>query len=153
MKQEPKSKMQKATLKFHGIDLITDERKVIGIIAQEDYSKDFFASYEPIRVEDFKLCLKNCRKEEKKGKELVLSHLDLISSFTRVVRRSASVLGKKFQSPRVCSKRKAQSISLQSGRNGEKLQWMCIYHSTVYLLKRISLTLCPCKNPVGTLRI
>jgi hypothetical protein len=50
---------------------------VVGIIAQEDCNKEFFASYEPIGVEDFKLCLKSCSKEEKKGKELALSHPDL----------------------------------------------------------------------------
>jgi DNA-binding PadR family transcriptional regulator len=74
---ETGTKMQKAILKFHGMDLITDERKVIGVIAQEDCNKEFFVSYKPIRVEDFKLCLKDCRKDEKKGKELVLSHRNL----------------------------------------------------------------------------
>jgi hypothetical protein len=74
---ETGTKMQKTILKFHEMDLITDERKVIGIIAQEDCNKDFFVLYKPIRVEDFRLCLKDCRKEEKKSRELVLSHRDL----------------------------------------------------------------------------
>ena len=70
-------KMQKATSSFRGIDLITDEKRVIGIITQEDCSKDFFTPYESLRVEDFNLCLKACEKEGKEGKVLVLSHPDL----------------------------------------------------------------------------
>ena len=74
---ESGTKMQNVTSKFHGIDLITDERKVIGIIAQEDCNKEFFAQYDPITIEDFKLCVKECEKKGKRSKELVLSHPDL----------------------------------------------------------------------------
>ncbi len=75
--EETGTKMQKATSKFHGIDLVTDERRVIGIIAQEDCKKESFAQYEPITIEDFELSLKECGKKGKKVKELVFSHPDL----------------------------------------------------------------------------
>jgi len=75
--EETGTKMQKATSKFHGMDLITDERKVIGLIAQENCNKEFFAEYDPITIEGFKLCLKECEKKGRKVKELVVSHLDL----------------------------------------------------------------------------
>lgn len=75
--EETGTRMQKVTSKFHGMDLITDERKVIGLIAQEDCNKEFFAQYDPITIEVFKLCLKECEKKGKRGKELVVSHPDL----------------------------------------------------------------------------
>ena len=75
--EETGTKMQKVTSKFHGIDLITDEGRVIGLIAQEDCNKEFFAQYDPIAIEDFKLCLKECEKKGKRAKELVVSHPDL----------------------------------------------------------------------------
>jgi DNA-binding transcriptional ArsR family regulator len=75
--EETGTKMQKDALKFHGIELITDERKVIGLIAQEDCRKEFFKEYEPIKIEDCKLCLKQSEKEKKKCSELVVSHPDL----------------------------------------------------------------------------
>lgn len=75
--EETETKMQKATSKFHEMDLITDERKVIGIIAQEDCKKEFFAQYDPIKIKDFKLYLKECEKKGKNIKELVVSHPDL----------------------------------------------------------------------------
>lgn len=46
--EETGTKMQKVASKFHRIDLITDERKVIGLIAQEDCNKEFFAQYDPM---------------------------------------------------------------------------------------------------------
>lgn len=75
--QETGTRMQKATSKFHGFDLLTDERKVIGLLAQEDCNRGFFAQYEPIKIEDFQLCLKECEKKGKKIKELVFSHPNL----------------------------------------------------------------------------
>jgi len=72
--EETGIKMQKDTLKFQGIDLITDERKVIGLFAQEDCRKEFFKEYEPIKVEDCKLCIKKNEKGSKKCSELVVSH-------------------------------------------------------------------------------
>ena len=75
--EETGTKMQKVTSKFHGMDLITDERKVIGLIAQEDCNKKFFAQYDPIAIEDFKLCLKECAENGKRARELVVSHPNL----------------------------------------------------------------------------
>jgi len=75
--EETGIKMQKATSKFHGMEFITDERKVIGLIVQEDCNKKFFAQHDPITIEDFKLCLKEYVENGKKGKELVVSHPDL----------------------------------------------------------------------------
>jgi DNA-binding transcriptional ArsR family regulator len=75
--EETGTKMQKVTTKFHGIELIVDERKVIGLFAQEDCNKEFFAQYEPITIKDFELCLRECEKKRKKIKELVVSHPDL----------------------------------------------------------------------------
>lgn len=75
--EETGTKMQKGTSKFHGIDLITDERRVIGLIAQKDCNKEFFSQYEPITIKDFKLCLKECEKKGKRAKELLVSHPDL----------------------------------------------------------------------------
>jgi DNA-binding transcriptional ArsR family regulator len=72
--KETGTKMLKISLSFHGMDLISDEKRVIGIIAQQDCSKDFFASYQPLEVEDFKLCVKSCKDE---GNTLVLAHPDL----------------------------------------------------------------------------
>jgi hypothetical protein len=75
-------KMQKTTLSFHGTDMILDDRRVIGIMTQKGSDQDFFASYEQLRVEGFKLCVKNCDKEGKKSNFLVLSHSDLSYSIT-----------------------------------------------------------------------
>jgi hypothetical protein len=75
--EESGTKMQKVAYKFHGMDLIADERKVIGIIAQEDCSKEFFAQYEPIMIRDFQLCLREWEEKGKKTRELVASHPDL----------------------------------------------------------------------------
>lgn len=75
--EETGTKIPKTASKFHGMDLITDERKVIGLIAQEDCNREFFSQYEPIAIEDFKLCLKECEKEGTKTKELVVGHPDL----------------------------------------------------------------------------
>jgi len=72
--EETGTKMQKDTLKFHGMNLVTDERRVIGIIAQEDCSKEFFKEYEPLKLEDCKLCLKKREKESEKCNELVVGH-------------------------------------------------------------------------------
>lgn len=80
--EETGIKMEKKASKFHGIDLIMDVRKVIGLIAEEDCEKDFFRNYKPIQVEGFELCLRECRKEMREGeqkgkKELAFSHPDL----------------------------------------------------------------------------
>jgi len=75
--EETGTKMQKDTLKFQGIELITDEGKVIGLLAQEDCRRGFFKEYEPLKVEDCKLCIKKNEKESKKCNELVVSHPDL----------------------------------------------------------------------------
>jgi len=75
--KETGTKMQKDTLKFHGIELITDERKVIGLIAQEDCRKKFFKEYEALKIEDCKLCVKKSEKEAEKCNELVVSHPNL----------------------------------------------------------------------------
>jgi DNA-binding HxlR family transcriptional regulator len=72
--EETRIKMRKDTLKFHGIELVSDERKVIGLISQEDCRKEFFKEYEPLKVEDCKLCIKKSDKESKKCSELVVSH-------------------------------------------------------------------------------
>lgn len=63
--EETGTKMQKASSKFHGIDFIADEKRVIGLIAQEDRSREFFAQYDSLSIEDFELCLGNARKKEK----------------------------------------------------------------------------------------
>jgi hypothetical protein len=73
--KETGTKMLKTSTSFHGMDLISDEKRVIGIISQEDCSKDFFASYQPLAVEDFKLCVKKSCKGE--GSMLILAHPDL----------------------------------------------------------------------------
>jgi len=75
--EETGTKMQKVTSKLHGIDFIADERRVIGLIAQEDCKTEFFEQYNPIRIEGFKLCLKECEKKGKMVKQLVFSHPDL----------------------------------------------------------------------------
>ena len=75
--EETGTRMQKATSKFHGMDLITDERRVIGLIAQEDCNKEFFTEYDPITIDGFKLCLKECEKKGRRAKELVVCHSDL----------------------------------------------------------------------------
>ena len=72
--KETGTKMLKTSRSFHGMDLVSDEKRVIGIIAQEDCRKDFFASYQPLRFEDFKLCVKSCKDE---GSMLVLAHPEL----------------------------------------------------------------------------
>jgi len=75
--EETGIKMQKGTLKFHGMELVTDERRVMGLFAQEDCHKEFFKEYEPLKVEDCKLFVKKSEKEPKKCDELVVSHPDL----------------------------------------------------------------------------
>lgn len=75
--EETGTKMQKGTSKFHGMELIMDERKVMGLIAQEDCSREFFKEYEPLKVEDCKLCIKESKKESVRCKELVVCHPDL----------------------------------------------------------------------------
>ena len=72
--KETGTKMSKTTMSFHGMDLISDEKRVMGIIAQEDCSKDFFASHQPLELEGFKLCVKTCKDEDN---ALALSHSDL----------------------------------------------------------------------------
>ena len=73
--KETGTKMLRTSASFHGMDMISDERKVIGIIAQEDCRKEFFASYEPLEVEHFKLLVKKGCKDE--GNMLTLAHPDL----------------------------------------------------------------------------
>ena len=72
--KETGTKMLKTIESFHGMDLISDEKRVIGIIAQEDCTKEFFASYQPLAIAGFKLCMRNCKDE---GNELTLAHPDL----------------------------------------------------------------------------
>jgi hypothetical protein len=72
--KETGTKMLKSTTSFHGMDMISDEKRVIGIIAQEDCSNGFFASHQPLEIEGFKLCVKNCKDEDN---TLTLSHPDL----------------------------------------------------------------------------
>ena len=72
--KETGTKMLKTSEHFHGMDLISDEKRVIGIIAQEDCRKEFFASYQPLEVEGFRLCVKSCKDE---GNFFVLAHPDL----------------------------------------------------------------------------
>jgi len=74
---ETGTKMQKGTLKFHGIELIVDEKQIIGLIAQEDCRKEFFKEYEPLKIEDCRLHVKKSKKELEKCKELVVSHPNL----------------------------------------------------------------------------
>jgi hypothetical protein len=70
-------RMQKGSSKFHGIDLITDERKVMGLISQEDCDNKFFAQYVQIAIQDFKPCQKECSENGRKVRELVMGHPDL----------------------------------------------------------------------------
>jgi len=72
--KETGTKMLKTTTSFHGMDLILDEKRVIGIIAQEDCSMDFFASHKPLELGGFRLCVKTCKDEDN---TLALSHSDL----------------------------------------------------------------------------
>jgi hypothetical protein len=72
--EETGIRMQKGSSKFHGMDFITDERKVMGLISQEDCNNKFFAQYVQIAIQDFKLCQKECRENGKKVRELVLGH-------------------------------------------------------------------------------
>jgi len=73
--KETGTKMLRNSRSFHGMDMISDEKRVIGIIAQEDCRGEFFASYQPLAVEDFKLCVKKGCKDE--GNMLILAHPDL----------------------------------------------------------------------------
>jgi DNA-binding transcriptional ArsR family regulator len=73
--KETRTKMLQNSTSFHGMDMISDEKRVIGIIAQEDCRKEFFASYQPLEVEDFKLCVKKGCKNE--SNLLILAHPDL----------------------------------------------------------------------------
>lgn len=75
--QDTGTKMQKNSSKFHGIEIFSDEKKVIGIIAQEDCRTEFFKDYKPLKAEDCKMCLKRSEKETEKCVELVVSHPDL----------------------------------------------------------------------------
>jgi hypothetical protein len=72
--KETGTKMLKTTTSFHGMDLISDEKRVIGIIAQEDCTRSFFASYKPLGVEGFTLSVKSCKGEDNM---LTLGHPDL----------------------------------------------------------------------------
>jgi hypothetical protein len=72
--KETGTKMLKTPVSFHEMDLISDEKRVIGVIAQEDCRKSFFASFRPLEVENFKLCVKSSKDE---GDTLVLAHPDL----------------------------------------------------------------------------
>jgi hypothetical protein len=67
--------MLRTSTSFHGMGMISDEKRVIGIIAQEDCCKKFFAPYQRLGVEDFKLCVKKGCKDE--GNMLLLAHPDL----------------------------------------------------------------------------
>jgi len=57
--------------------LILDERKVIGLIAQEDCKTGFFKDYEPLRAEDCTLSVRRSEKEDKKCTELLVGHPDI----------------------------------------------------------------------------
>ena len=67
-------KMQKTSSKFHGKELVSDERRVIGLIAQEDCCTEFFKDYKPISVQDCRLLTKRSKKESSKCSELVVRH-------------------------------------------------------------------------------
>lgn len=112
--------MQKASSKFHGIDFIADEKRVLGLIAQEDCSKEFFAEYDSLLIEDFKLCLKECKKKRKKCQRTGRQRPRFgISSFNSAAGSYTSVLRKQFRrSPYICSKEKTTSVSLQSRGDG-----------------------------------
>jgi len=69
--------MQKSTSKFHGVELMSDQRKVIGIIAQEDCNTEFFKDYQQLKVENCHLQTKRSEKETEKCVELVVGHPDL----------------------------------------------------------------------------
>jgi len=73
--KETGTKMLKTTESFHGMDMISDEKRVIGIIAQEDCRKEFFAQYKPLEVQDFKLRVNKDSKDE--SNLLILAHPDL----------------------------------------------------------------------------
>jgi len=75
--EETGTKMQKSSSKFHEIELILDEKRVLGLIDQEDCNTEFFKDYEPLRVEDCKLCVIRSEKEAEKCAELVLGHPNL----------------------------------------------------------------------------
>lgn len=75
--EETGTKMQKTISRFHGIELISDERKVIGIIAQEDCRGEFFKDYQELSVEKCRLSVKRYDKKEMKCAELVIGHPDL----------------------------------------------------------------------------
>lgn len=75
--EETGTKMQKTSSKFHGFELISDERRVVGLIAQEDCNQEFFKDYERLRVENCKLQVKHSEKEAQKCAELVVGHPDL----------------------------------------------------------------------------
>jgi len=75
--EETGTKMQKSTSKLHGIELISDEKKIIGLLAQQDCNREFFKDYEPLTIEDCRLSLKPSDKKTEKCVELVVSHPDL----------------------------------------------------------------------------
>jgi len=89
--EETGTKMQKSTSKLHGIELISDEKKVIGLLAQEDCNREFFKDYEPLRMEDCRLSLKPSDKETEKCVEIVVGHPDLTYYIT------PQLLGAAFQ--------------------------------------------------------
>jgi len=75
--EETGTKMQKKSSKFHGIELISDERKVLGLIAQEDCNTEFFKDYESLSVQDCTLRVIHSTKEAEKCAELVIGHPNL----------------------------------------------------------------------------
>lgn len=75
--EETGTKMHKTISKFHGIELISDEKRIIGIIAQEDCKDEFFKDYQELDVEECRLSVKRDDKEKKNCAELVLGHPDL----------------------------------------------------------------------------
>lgn len=75
--KETGTKMQKATFEFHGIELISDKRRVIGLLAQEDCSREFFREYEQLKLGECHLRIKKSEKETKKCTELLVGHPDI----------------------------------------------------------------------------
>jgi len=75
--EETGTTMQKSTSELHGIELILDEKKVIGLLAQEDCNREFFRDYRSLKVEECKLSLKPSEEKTEKCSELVVSHPDL----------------------------------------------------------------------------
>lgn len=129
--EETGIKNKKKASKFHGIDLITDARKVIGLIDQEDCEKDFFRNYEPVQVEDLKLCLKECGKETREKepmgkKELALSHPDLKYHLSpELLGAVHRYLQSNFGEAHIYAlEGKTRSILVESQRNRHTLRWL-----------------------------